>query len=228
VRTRREGDCAVLVVADEGVGLSRSLAARVFDPFVQGERTLDRAEGGLGIGLTLVRHLAELHGGSARAHSDGEDRGSEFVITLPAIERPAHLAAKPRAGALGARRILLVEDNEDARETLRAVLEIEGHRVRVVGEGVEGLEMALADPPDVALVDLGLPGIDGYELARRFRAARPDAATLLIALTGYGTADDQARAIAAGFDAHFAKPLDFERFTALLRDTALEASPSSM
>ena len=208
VAVKREGGETVLRVADDGIGLAPDLAARVFDLFVQGERDLDRAQGGLGIGLTLVRRLAELHGGSAAVASEGVGRGSEFTVRLPAIDPPAQRAPAPiDQAASGTRRVLVIEDNDDARETLAMLLQMMGHSVETAPDGVAGVANALASPPDVALVDVGLPGIDGYEVARLLRAelgSRP----LLVAVTGYGLPEDRARAMQSGFDAHIVKPVD--------------------
>jgi signal transduction histidine kinase len=218
VRVKRIADDAVLSVADDGAGMPAELLERVFEPFVQGHRDLDRAQGGLGVGLTLVRRLAELHGGYAAAASAGPGRGSEFRVHLPAIEAPAARAAGelPRAAA-APRDVLIVEDNADAADTLRRLLELAGHRVRVARDGPGGLAALLGAPPEVALVDLGLPGMDGYELARRARAAvdgRPR--PLFVALTGYGMPEDRARALQAGFDEHLVKPVDAEALESLL------------
>jgi signal transduction histidine kinase/ActR/RegA family two-component response regulator len=213
---RREGDSAVLRVADTGVGIPPELAGRVFDLFVQGPRDIDRNQGGLGIGLTLVRRLVELHGGKVEVHSAGEGKGAEFALRLPAIEVPADAAPVPVASRDGASRtVLLVEDNEDARETLQTLLEMIGHRVDSARDGVTGVEKALAIVPDVAIVDIGLPGIDGFEVARRIRAALGDR-VLLVALTGYGAEEDRARVLAAGFDAHVTKPADISELQVLL------------
>jgi CheY-like chemotaxis protein len=201
----------VLRVEDEGAGMPPELVPRVFDAFVQGDRDLDRAHGGLGVGLTLVRRLAELHGGSASAASPGPGRGSSFEVRLPAIEPSEAVdhglvpARKPVRSA----DILIIEDNADAATTLRGLLELRGHRVRVARDGAEGLAALREQAPDVALIDVGLPGIDGYEVARRARAilgAR--ASTLLVALTGYGLPEDRSRALEAGFDEHLVKPVD--------------------
>ncbi len=207
----REGPDAVLRVADEGIGIPGNLVPRVFDLFVQGDRDLDRALGGLGIGLTLVRRLAEMHGGTATVHSEGEDRGSEFMVRLPAIQAPALRATRgERTPAKAAsREILIVEDNADARETLRMLLEMMGHRVHVAPDGESGVATAERLKPEIMLVDIGLPRMDGYEVARRIRAAdgwpsRP----LLVAVTGYGQEADRERALAAGFDVHMAKPIE--------------------
>jgi CheY-like chemotaxis protein/anti-sigma regulatory factor (Ser/Thr protein kinase) len=214
----REGRDAVLRVADQGVGMPPELVERVFEPFVQGERPLDRSYGGLGIGLTLVRRLAELHGGSASAASEGPGRGSVFTVRLPAIDAPA--ARAPRAGLPAAarrQRVLLVEDNPDARDTLKRLLEYQGHSVRTAVDGAQALELLRAEQADVALIDIGLPGMDGYELARRIRAeVDRERRILLAAVTGYGRPEDRRRSAEAGFDAHLIKPLDLEALAALL------------
>jgi CheY-like chemotaxis protein len=201
----------VLRVADDGIGLPPALAARVFELFVQGDRELDRSQGGLGIGLTLVRRLAEMHGGSATVHSEGEGKGSEFTVRFPAIA-PMEGASRPesRPHEVHPRDVLVIEDNEDGRETLRILLELAGHRVETANDGVTGVEKALALQPEVALIDVGLPKLDGYEVARRIRAGSRNGGRrpLLIALTGYGAPEDRQRALEAGFDAHMVKPVD--------------------
>jgi CheY-like chemotaxis protein len=207
-----------VVVADDGAGMSPELAERAFDLFVQGERDLDRSQGGLGIGLTLVRRLAELHAGAADVKSEGEGRGSEFTVRFPAIERPrqATPAAALPPGKMLARTILVVEDSDDARETLVELLQVMGHRVESADDGVAGLDKALSIAPDVAFVDIGLPGIDGFEVARRLRAAEGSRRTYLVALTGYGAGEDRRRALEAGFDAHITKPVEAEKLVELL------------
>ena len=217
VSVSREGDEALLRVADTGIGMPPALTARVFDPFVQGERPLDRSQGGLGIGLTLVRRLAELHGGTAIAASTGPGGGSVFTVRLPAIEPPARPHARPtgEAGA-AAREVLIVEDNADARDTLKRMLEIDGHRVRVAVDGPAALAALKAAVPDVALIDIGLPQMDGYELARRIRAELNDRRPLLVAVTGYGLPEDRRRAHEAGFDVHLVKPVDFAQLADVL------------
>jgi signal transduction histidine kinase/CheY-like chemotaxis protein len=208
VSVLREGDDAVLRVADDGIGMDEALLARVFEPFVQGTRELDRQHGGLGIGLTLVRRLVELHGGTVEARSEGPGRGSEFVVRLPAILPP--LDAEPPHStrfAQARRRVLLVEDNDDARESLSRLLELEGHEVTACSDGPAALDAVRAARPDVAFVDLGLPGMDGYEVARRIRA-EPGDAVRLVALTGYGADADRRRTRAAGFDLHLVKPVE--------------------
>ena len=219
VSVRHESPDAVLRVKDEGIGVPADLTPRVFDLFVQGSRDLDRALGGLGIGLTLVRRLAEMHGGTATVYSEGEDKGSEFMVRLPSIDPPASRAAPSASGGAksSGRDILVVEDNPDARETLKMLLEMMGHRVHVASDGETGLAAAERFKPDVLLVDIGLPRMDGYEVARRIRAtngwpSRP----LLIAVTGYGQDSDRERAIAAGFDLHMAKPIEPHQLTEVI------------
>ncbi len=218
VASRREGDVAVLSVVDEGVGIEAELLEKVFEPFVQGKRSLDRAQGGLGIGLTLVRRLVELHGGTVSAGSGGRDAGAAFTVRLPAIAAPAG-AARSAAGpvhARGARDILVVEDNPDARAAVRLLLETRGHNVSEAADGAAGIELAASARPDVAFVDLGLPGVDGYEVARRLRSSAACEGTLLVALTGYGMPDDIARSRQAGFDLHLVKPLTLEALEEVL------------
>jgi len=217
---RRDGD-AVVQVEDTGVGLSPELVPRVFDLFVQGERSLDRSSGGLGIGLTLVKRLVELHGGQVTALSDGPGRGSRFTVVLPAIEAPAAEApalADRRPGTLRCR-ILLVEDNDDAREMMRAALEAYGHHVFEASDGPGGIRAAADTDPDVVVIDVGLPGLDGYDVARLFRATPERAGTCLIALTGYGQPEARQHALDAGFDEHLTKPVAPERLAGLTRAT---------
>jgi CheY-like chemotaxis protein len=217
-----EGDHAVIRVADTGAGIAPDMLGAVFDPFRQAARTLDRARGGLGIGLTLVRTLVELHGGSVRAASEGIGKGSEFSVRLPLVRGAAALPAPKECDSescgapLIPRQLILVEDNEDVREPLRDLLQEAGHSVLVVGDGAIAVERALAQPPELMLVDIGLPGIDGYEVARRVRAALGDRVQL-IALTGYGQPDDRRRALDAGFDAHLTKPVTLEALGRILR-----------
>jgi len=219
VSTERVGGDAVLRVRDTGQGIPAELLARVFDLFVQEPQALDRARGGLGLGLTLVKRLVELHGGAVSASSDGPGRGSEFVVRLPATTAeeatPADLggAASPAAGP---RRILIVEDGADARESLRLLLELAGHDVATSSDGPWGLDALRAFKPDVALIDLGLPGMDGYAVARHARRDPETRHVHLVALTGYGRAEDQRQALEAGFDLHLTKPIDPRTLSALL------------
>jgi len=183
---------------------------------MQAEHTLARTQGGLGLGLALARSLVNLHGGTIRASSDGVGRGAEFEVALPlavhgALRPPGRKPDKPEP-----LRILLVEDNEDAASSLRDVLALDGHAVRTAADGPAGVEAALSDPPEVVLCDVGLPGIDGYEVAKQIRSACTGNAPLLVALTGYATPEDVGRAREAGFDAHLAKPPDLARLAAIL------------
>ena len=219
VELRGDGPDAVVTVEDTGVGIPPDLLPHIFDMFIQGDRTLDRARGGLGIGLTLVRRLVELHGGTITAASDGEGHGSRFSVRLPQIaapEAPARIASPDTRAE--SRRVLLIEDNRDAREMLRMLLELAGHVVFDAAEGVRGLELLEAEHPDVAIIDIGLPGLDGYQIARRIRAHPNGRGILLLALTGYGFPSDRLHSAEAGFDHHLVKPLDTDELTHLLSE----------
>ena len=218
IRVGPDDGHAVFSIEDSGVGMPPHLLARVFDLFVQGERRLDRTQGGLGIGLTLVRRLVELHGGSVEAFSEGPDRGSRFTVRLAAISprQAAEPARRTTGWDVAARRILIIEDNADARAMLRHLLEGVGHEVHEAADGRRGLEMALALRPDVALIDLGLPGLDGYEIARQLRAVDERRAILLVAVTGYGSPEDRERSLLAGFDVHLVKPVDPDMLAGVL------------
>jgi PAS domain S-box-containing protein len=216
VTVRAEGDDAVLAVRDEGVGISATALPRIFDLFVQGDMTLDRVQGGLGIGLTLVQTLVRLHGGTVTAASDGPGRGSVFTVRLPRVELdPSAETVAPPLPLVG-HRILIVEDNEDSREMLRVVLERQGQEVFEAGDGAEGVAVASRVRPHLAFVDLGLPVMDGYEVARQLRRL-PEPPARLIALTGYGQVEDRRRCLEAGFDDHIVKPIDPLRLAQLLR-----------
>jgi len=212
VRAGQEGEWAVLRVSDEGEGLAPGSAERMFELFVQGERGLDRAAGGLGVGLALVKRLTELHGGCVSASSAGPGTGALFTVRLPAVLPPAAAAKTPKdLPRVEPRRVLIVEDNDDARQMLHETLTFSGHEVREARDGATGLALAAESRPDVALIDIGLPDLDGYEVARRLRAAPGGRRMGLIAITGYGQAEDQRRAYKAGFDAHLTKPVAPER-----------------
>jgi PAS domain S-box-containing protein len=208
---------AVLRVSDTGVGMSAELLPRIFDLFVQGDQPPERASGGLGIGLTLVRQLVELHGGGVEARSAGAGQGSVFTIRLPRARLTAAGGAGERQAALAPCRILVVEDNADARDMLLALLTLERHDVMTAPDGPAGVDAALRFEPDVALIDIGLPGLSGYEVARRIRATEAGRAMKLIALTGYGRSDDMRQAREAGFDLHLVKPVESRRLEEALR-----------
>jgi signal transduction histidine kinase/ActR/RegA family two-component response regulator len=213
-----EEDMLVLRVSDNGAGIAPDLIAHVFDLFTQGPRTLARSEGGLGIGLNVVRNLVQMHGGQVEAYSPGPGQGSVFTVRLPlrrgAAAAPA-LAARKVAQALD---VLLVEDNEDAARTLADLLQLEGHRVRIALDGHEGLAHAMAEPAAVLVCDLGLPGMDGYTLMRELRRQSAPGKPFAIALSGYGQPEDRIRALAAGFDRFCVKPVRIESLLALLAE----------
>lgn len=214
VKVTAQGAEAVLEVRDNGVGIPPHLLERAFDLFVQGERTLDRRAGGLGVGLTLVKRLVQLHGGSVAAESDGE--GSVFRVRLPLVASPPPADARGTPGRLRGRSVLLVEDNDDALHALKSVLELDGHRVSTANDGEQGLAMLLQQLPEVAVVDIGLPSLTGFEVAKRSRAA--GYAGRLIALSGYGLETSTRQALQSGFDAHLTKPVDFDRLRELFED----------
>ncbi|RKG97115.1 response regulator [Corallococcus sp. CA053C] len=199
---------AVLRVKDTGIGIPPEKLPAVFELFAQADTSLERSRGGLGIGLTLVRTLVRMHGGSVEAMSDGYGAGSEFVVKLPLLppERVPQLAGHNVLDARRARRILLVEDNSDARQSMRDLLELWGHQVAVAPDGVQGLALALEHAPDLALVDIGLPGVDGYQVAAALRA-RVGQHVRLVALTGHAEPEAYERALKAGFDLHLTKPV---------------------
>jgi CheY-like chemotaxis protein len=204
----REAEHAVVRVLDSGAGIPPERLDDVFDLFTQVNPSLARTEGGLGIGLTLVKRLVDLHGGEVRAYSDGPGTGSEFVVRLPLAREAVQSDAESQSGpSLGPRRILVIEDNTDAREMLGIALRLAGHEVLEAATGADGIEIGRRHRPEIVLVDIGLPDIDGYEVARRLRQTA-DGGFRLIALTGYGQARDRALSRAAGFDAHLLKPVD--------------------
>jgi len=211
----REGDEAVVRVRDTGIGIPADMQGSVFELFTQVDPSIARSLGGLGIGLTLMKSLVDLHGGRVELRSEGAGRGTEFVVRLP-LGDTAHAAAPAPTGRSG-RRVLIIEDNADAREMLRMSLALDGHRVDVAEDGPRGVDVALARAPEVVLIDLGLPGLDGYEVARRIRETLGEAVTL-VALTGYGQAEDRRRTREAGFDAHFVKPVDPETLSRALNE----------
>ena len=219
ITERRAGDHVLLRVRDSGAGIAPEMLPHIFDLFAQGDRTLDRSQGGLGIGLTVVRRLVELHDGQVEAHSDGPGKGAEFVVKLPACP-PTREEAAEVAGAEsvqpGCARVLVVEDNHDAAESLLMLLEVLGHRVRMAHDGVTAIDLARASVPDVMLVDIGLPGVDGYEIARRVRRDPDLRHVILVALTGYGGEEDKRKALAAGFNHHLVKPVNVDALEQLV------------
>ncbi|MGE5599457.1 MAG: ATP-binding protein, partial [Bacteroidota bacterium] len=213
------GRRAVIRVADTGIGMSPEVLEQVFQPFVQADTTLDRSRGGLGLGLALCKGLIELHGGDVAAYSDGAGRGSEFTVRLPlveaAYEEPRPQAAPPEG--FRRRRVLIIEDNVDLAESLRELLELDGHEAAVAYGGVEGLAKAREFLPEIVLCDIGLPGMDGYAVAEAFRADAQLKTMYLVALSGYAQPEDLKRAVEAGFDRHVAKPPDFDALDRMLR-----------
>ncbi len=218
VEVAREPHGTVLVrVRDDGIGIAPELLGRIFEPFTQQDATLHRSQGGLGLGLSLVKGFVELHGGTVVARSDGSGRGAEFLVRLPvAAEQPVTLGAPRAATPTPCRRVLIIEDNVDAAETLREVLLTWNHHVEVAHDGREGVEKARAFRPDVVLCDIGLPVMDGYEVARAIRAEPALASVLLVAVTGYALPEDERRAGEAGFDRHLGKPVPLERIEEVL------------
>jgi two-component system, chemotaxis family, CheB/CheR fusion protein len=215
----------VFRVTDHGAGISAEMLPRVFDLFAQEDKTLDRAQGGLGIGLSLVDRLVRAHGGSVEAHSAGRGCGSEFIVRLPCLPLRQSSSAKQPVHAArqsDSRRILVVDDNVDGAESLAMLLEHEGHAVRSAKDGAEALAMAVAFHPDVVLLDIGLPGMSGYEVARNLRGSRGTSKALLIATTGYGQPEDVERAKAAGFDHHVVKPVSLEKLLGLVSEGAAQ------
>lgn len=208
----RDGAKAAVTVKDEGMGIPAELLPRVFDLFVQGDDSIARPRGGLGIGLTLVRQLVKMHNGEVSAFSGGKDKGSEFTIYLPVLDQREQATVRtetppPRRRA-SPRRVLVVDDNADAANTLCSILELFGHEVRCVYDGPSALSVADSFRPDLIFLDIGLPGMDGYEVARRLRANPAFHATRLIAVTGYGQRADRLRTQQVGFDQHLTKPVD--------------------
>jgi PAS domain S-box-containing protein len=212
VRARTEGARAVIIVRDTGRGIAPDQIERIFDMFVQGRAPLQRVGGGLGVGLALARRIAEMHGGTLEARSEGENKGSEFTARLPLAEaaRPAPEAAAPRAraGQVAAKRVLVVDDNADAAASLSLLLRSLGHEAYTVHDGLEAVQAAARFNPDIVLLDIGMPGLDGYEVARRLRALKGERAFRIVAITGWGQEADRQRSREAGFDQHLVKPVD--------------------
>jgi signal transduction histidine kinase/CheY-like chemotaxis protein len=222
VAVRREEESALVVVKDTGVGLSPEMCSRVFEPFAQVARSLDRAQGGLGLGLALVRSVVQLHGGAVHAESPGLSRGTSFTVRLPvagASQVPAPNDVPPQI------RILVVEDNDDMRDLLAELLLAAGHQVTCAADGPEGLEKILSSRPDIAFIDIGLPGFDGHELARRARSGGTK--SWLVALSGYGEEEDRELSVSAGFDDHLVKPVAPTRLDETIRRAGTADSGAS-
>jgi CheY-like chemotaxis protein/two-component sensor histidine kinase len=222
VEGRAEGQDVVLRVRDTGMGIERDMLPHIFEPFTQERQALDRAQGGLGLGLAIVRSLVQMHGGSVAVRSEGRGRGSEFEIRVPRLVR----AAEPEADAgrdpstlpvhANAPRVLIVDDNEDAAFMIAEMLQLYGYDTRFAHDGPSALTTALEFRPQVAILDIGLPVMDGFELARRFGEHADLRDTRLVALTGYGQDGDRARSASAGFRAHLVKPVDPEQLRGVL------------
>jgi CheY-like chemotaxis protein len=221
VRARVKRPRIVLSVKDDGIGIDTDHLVRIFDPFVQAPQARDREKGGLGLGLAIARNLVELHGGTLSAKSDGVGRGSEFVVELPLanelpVELPASIDERQISADLAAR-VLIVDDNPDAASLLAEALGEMGHIVRVSHDGPSALETAAQFRPHCALLDIGLPAMDGWELAERMSTSLPEPRPRLIAISGYGQEGDRQRSIGAGFVEHLVKPIDLGRLETMIR-----------
>jgi two-component system CheB/CheR fusion protein len=206
VVVRRDGPDVTVSVIDTGVGIPPEVMERLFEPFSQAPQTLDRTGGGLGLGLATVKGLVELHGGTVSVVSGGQGRGAELTVRLPAAEPPPRAAEPPGRPARRHHRVLVIDDNEDGANTLKELLELSGHDVRVAFDGPSGLAVSRAFEPEIVVCDIGLPGMDGYAVARALRADVTTRRAFLVALSGYALPDDLRRAREAGFDRHIAKP----------------------
>ena len=223
---RENGDVRI-AIEDDGIGMTQEDISKLFDIFAQSASAAHLSRGGLGIGLFLVRSLTEMHGGTVSAYSDGPGRGSRFVVRLP-VRDAAHSGQCPEAPrdlhSLPGKKILVVDDNSDAAESLAAMLRIDGNEVRTAFDGANALSLLERQPADIAFIDIGMPGMNGYEVARAIRTTRAGSDVVLVALTGWGQAEDRRKALEAGFDAHLTKPARVEEIEAVLRQAA--ATPS--
>jgi CheY-like chemotaxis protein len=208
-------------IKDSGVGISADMLDKIFDLFVQSNETIDRADGGMGVGLTLVKAIVELHGGTVVAESEGKNAGSQFTVRLPQLsDSQSHLtnsdASAASNGTIRCFRIAVVEDNADSRATLESLLQLDGHEVRTAPDGLQGINLISEWRPDLAIIDIGLPCLDGFEVAQHVRANQRNLKPFLIALTGYGFPADRLKVLSAGFDAHLVKPLKRTELNKLL------------
>lgn len=223
-----ERDQVVLHVKDNGTGVASDMLSRIFEPFIQGDQSLDRTQGGLGIGLTLIKRLAEMHGGKVGVDSEGIGRGSQFTVTLPKkaqfeVTPPPQSEESPSNAQSRRFKILIVDDNKDAGASLSTLLSLHGHDVRIAYSGPDSLQMATIQAPEVVILDIGLPGMDGFQVAREMRQQPGLANSYLIAVTGYGSEDDRRQSQEAGFNAHLVKPADFNLLQQIL--ASLSTSP---
>jgi CheY-like chemotaxis protein len=221
IAARRENDSVVIHVKDNGVGMDAELLGSAFDLIKQGQQVPHRPQGGLGIGLTLVQRLVRLHGGTVEARSAGADRGSEFIVRLPAVQQaPVSEARAPEPLSPRPRKVLVIDDNSDAANALRMLLENDGHNVRVAHDGVSGLALVREYRPEYLLLDIGLPRLNGYDIAASVRGDPELKHTTIVAITGYGQVHDRARTAAVGFDHHLTKPVEFAALQDLFRAKA--------
>jgi signal transduction histidine kinase len=218
IRVTSTAHTVTVEISDNGAGIAPEFMPHIFELFAQADRTLDRSQGGLGIGLSVVKKLIEMHNGSITARSDGLSRGATFEITLPRAAAPSTQLSGAAAPMAATRRILIVDDNVDAANTLSELLQLDGHETKPAFTAADALIIADTFRPEIVLLDIGLPQMNGYEVARRLRASKLDGHTTLIALTGYGQVEDREKALAAGFDAHLVKPVDFAALAKLLAD----------
>jgi len=229
VCAERPDDYVVLRVKDTGAGMAPDLIERVFDLFAQGNRSLDRPQGGLGIGLTLARRLVEMHGGTIEARSDGPGKGSEMVVRLPVLPRISMPKNEPEAPAKvpnRSLRLLVVDDSDDTAEMMSELLSLDGHDVWTAHSGPAALEAAAAHQPDAIVLDIGLPGLDGYQVAQRLRQDPAMKGVTLIAASGYGQESDRRRAREAGFDYHLVKPVDPRQLQEILAGVRGRGGPA--
>jgi CheY-like chemotaxis protein len=230
VTAERDGNTVAVAVQDSGIGIPADMLTEVFEPFTQLDNSLERTRGGLGIGLALAKRLAEMHGGGIEAHSAGPGQGSRFVVRLPAsaqqsVARPTVLEGPGPVSAVGRHRILVADDNYDSATSLSILLNDAGYDIRTAGDGVQALETAAQFRPDIALLDIGMPKLNGYEVARQIRNQAWGRHVLLVALTGWGGADHRQQTTQAGFDHHLTKPVDPAALTRLLVALLAETGP---